>query len=399
MTSGNLLIDTLDPRAVMCVGSFTAFFIGLLLFGHVFIARNYRKPLILLTVGMFLAGLSLVFSVLQFSDPTVFNERAAVLIGCTSYLCGMGSLVTLYRPKFSPKVLLVIAAVCMSGFAVYSQGMPSRNWNALCQFCISLLTAAVLMRSNDPLAPGLKWVSVALCLFSALGMAPRVLAGIIDPIDPALVTVVLDTPAYRIRALVWAVMPALIYACVTGVIHARIAQKLKNSADIDILTGAHSRRYLFETGERLLNKDPIDPNHAPTVLLIDVDHFKKFNDTWGHALGDDVLKHCVQCIRAVVRAQDAMIVRYGGEEFCVMLPGIDPVSASVLAERVRQQIANNPYRHGENTMSITVSIGVAQQRGSGTLNALINLADERLYRAKHSGRNRVIDQGGMLVPV
>jgi diguanylate cyclase (GGDEF)-like protein len=97
------------------------------------------------------------------------------------------------------------------------------------------------------------------------------------------------------------------------------------------------------------------------VLLLDIDHFKQVHDQWGHQIGDEVLKHCVKQIREVTRTSDAVIARYGGEEFCIVVPQISFRAATVLAERVRAQIENNPYVSENLHVAFTVSIGISHR--------------------------------------
>jgi two-component system, cell cycle response regulator len=172
-----------------------------------------------------------------------------------------------------------------------------------------------------------------------------------------------------------------------------------------MLTGAHSRRFLFEKGDELLQslaskkRSPAEGSGRASVLMIDVDHFKQFNDTWGHLVGDRVLRHCVDLMQRVVRDTDAIVCRYGGEEFCVLVPEMPLANARTMSERIRVAIAEQPYMHQDLPLPITVSIGVAQQPDQATLAALIHTADERLYMAKRAGRNRVIDASEGPMPV
>ena len=132
-------------------------------------------------------------------------------------------------------------------------------------------------------------------------------------------------------------------------------------------------------------------------LILDIDHFKRVNDSWGHAAGDAVLRELAQRIDMQVRASD-VAARYGGEEFVVLLPNTDVSSASLLAERIRTEIAASPIKlpRGE-SVTITASIGIAEvspgpdEKDLKTLgDSLIARADVALYAAKSSGRDRVV---------
>lgn len=165
-----------------------------------------------------------------------------------------------------------------------------------------------------------------------------------------------------------------------------------------MLTGAYSRRYLMDSGEIILKDRRLSANGF-AVLLIDVDHFKQVNDTWGHAVGDEVLKHCVRNIQQVMRQTDSIVSRYGGEEFCILLAQQSEKGVARLAERIRRSIADAPFMHESVTIPITVSIGVSSDAAGARLSDLIAAADKKLYQAKHDGRNRVIHSLDGLIPV
>lgn len=171
--------------------------------------------------------------------------------------------------------------------------------------------------------------------------------------------------------------------------------RLLRSGFTDVLTGWHNRRYLQVRLSEELARARRDRSHV-VCLILDVDHFKRVNDTWGHAAGDVVLRELANRIDVQVRASD-IAARYGGEEFVVLLPDTDNASGIRLAERIRQAIAASPYELpcGE-TASITVSIGIAgvtpdpEAEDLKTLgDSLIARADVALYRAKTAGRDQV----------
>jgi diguanylate cyclase (GGDEF)-like protein len=122
------------------------------------------------------------------------------------------------------------------------------------------------------------------------------------------------------------------------------------------------------------------------VLMADVDHFKEYNDTFGHPAGDEVLKKLANILQTSAREVDC-VARYGGEEFCVMLPETPGTGAKILAERICERVAAAEFPN----QKITLSIGVASLPGNGdTPDAVIAAADEALYQAKREGRNRVV---------
>jgi diguanylate cyclase (GGDEF)-like protein len=131
------------------------------------------------------------------------------------------------------------------------------------------------------------------------------------------------------------------------------------------------------------------------LLMVDLDHFKKLNDTFGHPAGDAALKHAALTLRESIRKND-LVARYGGEEFTVILDGADLVKAGELAERVRTALAKGQIVFEGARLAVTASIGLAVWPGDGReAAALLAAADRALYAAKQAGRNRVVSAGSL----
>ena len=161
-------------------------------------------------------------------------------------------------------------------------------------------------------------------------------------------------------------------------------EELERLSASDSLTGLSNRRILTQRlSEELLRSQR--QNHSFTVVMLDVDHFKKYNDAHGHPAGDEVLKRVANILRTSTRAGDCT-ARYGGEEFAVLLSGKGAEEATQLAERIRERVAEEEFTAGR----ITISAGIAEFPHHGhTAEAVISSADEALYQAKRDGRNRV----------
>jgi diguanylate cyclase (GGDEF)-like protein len=160
----------------------------------------------------------------------------------------------------------------------------------------------------------------------------------------------------------------------------------------DSLTGLYNRWYVMEKIECEMNRS-LRHGSPVTVLMMDIDHFKLVNDTWGHAVGDQVLKTVGQVLRDSCRIYDVP-GRYGGEEFCVVLPETAMGSSPAVAERIRTRVESSTVAVDDLAIHVTASIGIAGiEAGAAdavqTANALIDRADRALYVAKHRGRNRV----------
>src|SRR5262249_21657602 len=173
----------------------------------------------------------------------------------------------------------------------------------------------------------------------------------------------------------------------------KILRQLYESSVKDSLTGAYNREYF---GERLKTEVAYAKRHEThlSLVMVDVDHFKKVNDTYGHPAGDAVLIATVAAVSSTLRGED-VVARYGGEEFAVILRGIELANAITAAERLRELVANQSVTHESSVIRCTVSIGIASLSctSSPTLDALVAVADRRLYLAKRGGRNRVVSSG------
>lgn len=165
----------------------------------------------------------------------------------------------------------------------------------------------------------------------------------------------------------------------------------KHKANTDSLTGLNNRNYLFHMAQNYVEK-AIREGTPISLFLFDIDNFKHYNDTNGHDDGDRLLQELSEVVRTVTR-KNSVIVRYGGEEFIVMLPGINKEDAFIYAERLREKIALYPFAHRETQPLgyVSISGGVASFPFDGeSIYKVIQLADMALYKAKAEGRNRVI---------
>jgi diguanylate cyclase (GGDEF)-like protein len=166
--------------------------------------------------------------------------------------------------------------------------------------------------------------------------------------------------------------------------------QLQQLAANDSLTGMFNRRFGMarlqeEYGRALRSGSPIG------LCLFDLDHFKRVNDTYGHPMGDKVLAHVSKLIRGVLREGDVAL-RYGGEEFLIVLPGASLTDAFQIGDRIRRVVEETVFQHGSQNLSLTISGGTSSwpDYDASSADALVRKADEALYRAKEGGRNQII---------
>ena len=175
----------------------------------------------------------------------------------------------------------------------------------------------------------------------------------------------------------------------------RDLQAAWSEARTDGLTGLANRKH-FDQALRLAAAQALEQGIAACLLLADIDHFKQFNDVYGHALGDQVLRLVASLLRHNVKGQD-LVARYGGEEFAVILPATRLADAATLADRLRELVASRRVQlkdRGQTLGRVTLSIGVAEFRPGERCADWIARADGALYQAKREGRNRVVAAPG-----
>jgi diguanylate cyclase (GGDEF)-like protein len=181
-----------------------------------------------------------------------------------------------------------------------------------------------------------------------------------------------------------------IYRFLTGGnVEAEYHEEIYRLTIIDALTEIHNKRYLLDFLERELARSH---RHGGPVSLVlfDIDHFKRINDDRGHLAGDYALRELAACIRTGVRREE-LFARYGGEEFAVVLPDTSSAEAVRFAERIRTAVEGHPFEYDGDRFPVTISLGTGSTLGNEdcTPLGLIQRADKALYRAKNGGRNRV----------
>lgn len=171
-----------------------------------------------------------------------------------------------------------------------------------------------------------------------------------------------------------------------------ITERTHNLILRDAMTNLFNRRFIDERMPAELSKAYVSGSSL-SIIFIDIDFFKKINDTYGHLVGDQVICGVAQLIRNNIRQKDTWAARYGGDEFLICFPGLNNKEANKIAERIRNSIQKEEFKIGEESITVTCSFGVKTVCGRNcklTAKDLINQADKKLYMAKSAGRNKVI---------
>ncbi|MDC6378918.1 diguanylate cyclase [Pseudomonas graminis] len=360
------------------------------------------------------ATILFIFGVLLISQP-----RAGHLWHwCVALLCsGIGTLMNgpysevVKVSQFLPLLTMMLFAISLlaswTGLRIFYGRHVHLSW-----WLISILPSAVYMFGIQVGAPA-ELMLTSLYLFAAL-MAVMPLYEILTSSDRRIFSQYVVGLAFGIYTIVLMLSAALIligklaadsqrsavislafdqvasilvyfgYIAMAG---ERAALDLHRQAETDILTGLTNRR----GGNRLLERLHAEAleRRGYSVVIGDIDHFKRVNDTFGHEAGDIVLKLLAERLTRLMRKNDG-IIRWGGEEFLVVLPHTQIKEAEMLAERLRQQVAAEPFKIGDRNLDMTLSLGISACRvDDSKFGETIVRADQALYRAKKEGRNRV----------
>ncbi len=245
-------------------------------------------------------------------------------------------------------------------------------------------TRALLLRPRDVTERALGLAVLSLSVSSWLralmfGAAPGESPAHLLHLPPALMSP---------YAVLYGVLPILVATLLLSLVNSRLRIDLKQRASIDELTGALTRRALREAVPAML-AGTTQREGAVALLMLDIDHFKDVNDRFGHASGDIVLREAGKLLREQLRT-DALLARFGGEEFVVLVPVGDLRAARLVAERLREAVATTPWRAVDGRpMGVTLSVGVTLIGPREPFDTALRRTDEALYRAKGEGRNQV----------
>ena len=252
----------------------------------------------------------------------------------------------------------------------------------------SLALAIMVQRLNREDRGSARWLLLTGYLIGAATLFSRALVGIVDPGSiPGFLT---PSPFQGITFL-FGFAVVLVTSLGFLLLHKeRGEETAQQLALIDPLTGAFNRRTFLELAEKEIARTR-RAKGSLSLIMLDLDHFKQINDRNGHLAGDEVLKGVVAVVLSCLRKED-FLVRYGGEEFCILLPSVAIDRAAAMSERIREAVEQARFSFNGRALRVTVSIGVAPLSSSGDegVDKLVNRADDALYSAKKAGRNRVV---------
>ena len=313
---------------------------------------------------------------------------AQTTVGIMGYLSLLGGRAYMGRPRLrhgpGTAVIVLLSAVSLYLTVVqpwFGLRFVLSSWGSAVFY---LLTAQVLAQGGLQAYPARYLMALAAAGHAVFLLLRPLVFQLGDALAPG-ADIVLALPQLIVLESIVAMV--LIGFAILMLTNEFTTSALRRLAEMDSLTNVFNRRAFLT----LLDKAISQAQRAQTglhVLVIDLDHFKRINDTWGHKCGDDVLRHFAGVAAACLRSGDVM-GRLGGEEFAIVLPQADAAGAAAVAERLRSQVASQPVATEHGPIALTVSVGVTQCGAGEPSEAVLQRADQAMYRAKELGRNQV----------
>ena len=256
-------------------------------------------------------------------------------------------------------------------------------------FGVGALALAVMVQRLNPESRGsARWLMLGGYLIGAATLGSR---AVVSVVDPGAIPSFLGPSAFQGINFLFVLAVILVTSVGFLLLHKeRSEEAAQKLALTDPLTGAFNRRTFLELAEKEIARTR-RARGSLSLIMLDLDHFKQMNDRNGHLAGDEVLKGVVAITLTCLRKED-FLVRYGGEEFCILLPSVAIDRAAVMAERIREAVEQARFSFKGRALSVTISIGVTtlSMEGNENVDTVVNRADEALYAAKKAGRNRVV---------
>ena len=378
-----------DLKTIIFMSMLLTFMLSMLLA----ITRKHHKGLHgpgYWAVGNLVIGLGMVLVLIQLDAPKLIflPGMAFIGVGLSLYINGIQAFVDKKPDHRIPPIVFLLLIAIEAYFMLQQHDIRMTAILSAIVFSVIYFYCARLTFSRDDGIVGtLFWIASSLYLLMAILMLGR--AFYAAQVDVAVFDSFATWPVNAYTFMLGAVSQFFISSLFVLMLSYKLNQKLESIATIDGLTAVLNRRGLEDAAVKM--QDICKRiNLSMAILLIDIDHFKKVNDKYGHLTGDDVLRHLSKEIASVLRTSD-VLGRYGGEEFCVFLPNTTESDAVGLAERIRAGVEASSFQDAQGLIKTTVSIGVADSVRAGyDFKGLVATADSAMYGAKNGGRNRVV---------
>jgi diguanylate cyclase (GGDEF)-like protein len=345
-------------------------------------------------LGNLAASLGMIVIVTQFVTPAHMIPGTALLaLGNGLYICGIQAFKEHRARLWIPAGLFLLVAVVDCYFLIVRQDIRSTVIaNALIFMGMYSIAAKMLLIKLQPPSRTAYWFAGLMFVVMALLMVVRVIGAV--RAGPEVFEAMSQWPINKLTFFVGILCKLSTTFGFVLMLNYRMDEKLRQMGAVDWLTGAMNRRTLEDAAARMgANCKRLDVGLG--MLMLDLDNFKQVNDQYGHQFGDEVLRQFAESVRGIIREGD-LFGRYGGEEFCILLPHVAQPDALALGERIRLAFSSKLISYRNQQVKCTVSIGYSDSSEAGySFHQLFNTADTRLYTAKQQGRNQVVAHTGL----
>ncbi|MES2501896.1 MAG: GGDEF domain-containing protein [Pseudomonadota bacterium] len=362
----SILLLTINSRAAMLNGLKEWVYANLLIGGAIII---FTQVLVPLNIRAFIGGFLVVSGLaLYFISIRIFDQRPIA------------------RQYIQTAFFVFILIKIMITFLSKNEYASVVFNTAICMVITAAIALYLLKYSSQKRSPEYRFTGAFFVIFTGITLW-------------RFYVLCADTASPVVHLTEWTLNEVTFLGCMLSVlainfgfiamVNARLAELLAYTAGHDWLTGVMNRGNL-EKGAELLTLKTIKSKQTQAMLLMDLDDFKTINDTYGHLFGDEVIQMFAQLAKNNMRDID-LLGRYGGEEFCILMPNASEKEALMLAERIRQKYENMPILLNGQSVKCTVSAGVCDSSQLGSdFKSMFSAADKALYAAKKAGRNKVI---------
>ncbi|WP_047536751.1 GGDEF domain-containing protein [Methylotenera versatilis] len=362
----SILLLTINSRTVMLNGLKEWVYANLLIGGAII---TFTQVMVPLDIRTFIGGLLIVSGLaLYFISIRIFDQRPI-------------------ERRYIQSAFLIFIVLKITIAVLSKSEYASVVFNtAICMILTAVIALYLLKYSSQKRSPEYRFTGVFFVIFTGITLWRFYI-------------LCADTVSPLAHLTEWTLNEVTFLGCMLSVlainfgfiamVNVRLAELLAYSAGHDWLTGVMNRGNL-EKGAELLTLKSFKSKQTQAMLLMDLDHFKEVNDTYGHLLGDKVIQTFAQLAKDNMRDID-LLGRYGGEEFCILIPNASEKEALMLAERIRQKYENMPIMLNDQSVNCTVSAGVCDSSQLGSdFKSMFSAADKALYAAKKAGRNKVV---------
>ena len=392
-----MMIQSLDFKSLLFMSALLAFSFSVLLLATRARIATLHGLMHWVGANLFIGSAVLIF----ISETLSLATRAlcgglSIVIGLSLYFIALSNFEEYRQGRKlikKPLIVVVMINVLLAIFLKNQYHLIIFN-TAIC-VVLSAMSAILLLKSHQRSQRSIEQIitGISFATFASF-TAYRLYVLTLDKINP--IHYLTQWPYNEITFLVCMLTLLIINFAFIAMVNVKIAAELTHAAGHDWLTGIMNRRR-FEESFAVSQASSVRYGYTQSMLLLDLDNFKDINDQYGHLFGDKVIKTFAHLVKEAVREVD-ILGRYGGEEFCIVMPNTNEADALILAERIRSQYETTSIWLGSKRIPCTVSIGVCDSSKIGNdFKSLFEAADQSLYAAKKAGKNAVVAHSNLLL--